>query len=93
MSKEKDWLDEWFDSLPEEEQREIENKEATYYWDHVDESLYCLDGEPLAWNPVDKKWVWSDDAAGILVGKGFAKKIDKSEVQKYKDFLEKELAK
>ena len=89
----RDWLDEWIDSLTEEEREEIKNIPPEYYWDDNDESLYCLQGGPYEYSPAEHKWVWSDDAAGILIGEGFARDIEPSEVKGYIDYLEEKYGK
>ncbi|MBQ9826041.1 MAG: hypothetical protein IJM61_02520 [Firmicutes bacterium] len=89
----RDWLDEWIDDLPKEEREALETPEAHYYWDRVDSSLYCLNAGPYEWSVADHKWVWSESAAGILIGEGFAHPIDVSEVQGYIDYLEEKYGK
>ena len=88
MSAVRDWLDEWMETLPEEEQQELDHPAPRYYWDNEDSSLYCLCGEPLEYSAADHDWVWSEAAAGILIGEGFASPIDESELQKRIDLLE-----
>ena len=91
--QDKDWLDEFYDTLPEEEQQTLGKSSPSYYWDNVDFSLYCLDCGPYEWSVANHDWVWSESAAGILIGEGFAAPVDESEVPKYIAMLEERYGK
>ena len=93
MSKEKDWLDEYIDSLSEEERKALDEPKPMYYWDPVGEDLYKLDGGPYSWSPAAKDWVWDETGADIMIGELIAFPVEETELEEYKKLLEEKYGK